>query len=83
MQHRFRVYTGRAGTDAVWGLLREAWASVATTAVTPMQDVLGLGSDARMNVPGEATGSWSWRMRDLPWDKCGMMRSLSEVYSRK
>jgi 4-alpha-glucanotransferase len=48
-----------------------------------MQDVLGLGSDARMNVPGEATGSWSWRMRDLPWDKCGMMRSLSEVYTRK
>lgn len=82
VQHRFRVYTGRAGTDAVWGLLREAWASVADTAVAPMQDVLGLGSDARMNVPGEATGSWSWRMRDLPWDKCGMMRSLSEVYSR-
>ncbi len=82
VQQRFRTYVGRDGSNAVWALLREAWASVASTAIAPMQDVLGFGSGARMNVPGESRGSWAWRLRDLPWDRCGMMRSLSEVYAR-
>ena len=81
-QHRFRVYTGRDGSNAVWALLREAWASVAATAIAPMQDVMGLGSDARMNTPGTGTGSWTWRLRDLPWQSVPMMRGLSEVYGR-
>ncbi len=82
VQHRFRAYTARDGSDAVWALLREVWASVAITAIAPMQDVLGLGSEARMNTPGEAEGSWSWRMRDLPWHRCTMMRGLGETYAR-
>lgn len=81
-QHRFRVYTGRDGSNPVWALLREAWASVGATAIAPMQDVLGLGSESRMNTPGAATGSWSWRLRDLPWSACGMMRGLTDVYGR-
>jgi 4-alpha-glucanotransferase len=81
-RHRFRRYTGRDGGDVAWGLLREAWASIATLAVAPMQDVLGLGSEARMNTPGLATGNWAWRLRELPWERCAMMRSLAKAFGR-
>ena len=82
VQDRFRRYTARDGSDAVWALLREVWASVADTAITPMQDVLGLDNDARMNIPGAPTGSWSWRLRELPWHRCTMVRGLGETYGR-
>jgi 4-alpha-glucanotransferase len=45
-----------------WGLIRLAFSSPARVAIVQAQDVLGLGSDARMNLPGSATGSWRWRM---------------------
>jgi 4-alpha-glucanotransferase len=47
-----------------WSLIRLAFASPARVAMVQAQDVLGLGSDARMNVPGTAKGSWRWRLRD-------------------
>jgi 4-alpha-glucanotransferase len=81
-RHRFRWTTGRDGGDPAWALLRETWASVAGTAVAPMQDFLGLGSEARLNVPGAATGNWSWRLQDLPWQACGKIRSLSDAFGR-
>ncbi len=46
-----------------WGLIRLAFASPAHVAMVQAQDVLGLGSEARMNVPASARGSWRWRMR--------------------
>ena len=42
-------------------LLRLAWESVAALAITPLQDLLNLGNEARMNVPGRADGNWRWR----------------------
>lgn len=45
-----------------WGLIAAAWASRARLAVTPVQDILGLGSEARMNRPGTSEGNWSWRL---------------------
>jgi len=45
-----------------WGLIRLAFSSPARVAIVQAQDVLGLGSEARMNLPGSATGSWRWRM---------------------
>jgi 4-alpha-glucanotransferase len=52
------------GEDGVhWAFIRAALASVAAMAVVPMQDVLGLGSEARMNVPSESDGSWRWRLQ--------------------
>ena len=45
-----------------WSLIRFAYSSPARLAMVQAQDVLGLGSEARMNVPGRATGSWKWRM---------------------
>jgi 4-alpha-glucanotransferase len=45
----------------VQGFASLAWSSVATLAMVPLQDVLNLGAEARMNVPGRAAGNWSWR----------------------
>jgi 4-alpha-glucanotransferase len=42
-------------------LIRLAWSSPAALAIAPLQDLLNLGSDGRMNVPGRAEGSWRWR----------------------
>ncbi len=81
-RHRFRVYSGRDGSDPAWALMREAWASVAGTAMAPMQDVLKLGSDARMNTPGVAKGNWGWRLRELPWQVCTPLREMGEAFGR-
>jgi 4-alpha-glucanotransferase len=56
-----RRYLGRDGRDIAWDLIRTAWSSVGDLAITPLQDVLSLGSDARMNFPGRPQGNWSWR----------------------
>jgi len=44
-----------------WDLMRLAWSSSAALAIAPLQDLLNLGPEARMNVPGRAQGNWSWR----------------------
>jgi 4-alpha-glucanotransferase len=54
-------YLGADGTEMHWTLIRHALASVADTVLIPMQDVLGLGSDARMNLPGRQSGNWQFR----------------------
>lgn len=57
-----RRYLGPGPADDVpRGLVRLAWGSVADTAIAPLQDLLALGSEARMNTPGTAEGNWSWR----------------------
>lgn len=48
--------------DISWGLIEGAVSSVARIAIIPMQDVLGLGSDSRMNIPATQFGNWSWRI---------------------
>lgn len=58
-----RAYLGCAGADDVaWGLIRAVYTSVAATSIIPAQDILGLGSDARMNTPGAEEHNWSWRL---------------------
>jgi 4-alpha-glucanotransferase len=56
-------YVSTDGNDIVWDMIRAAWASVAHTAIAPLQDLLGLGSDARFNFPSRPNGNWSWRFR--------------------
>jgi 4-alpha-glucanotransferase len=56
-------YLGRPANSPAWELIRYAWSSVAVLAVAPLQDILELGSEARMNVPGVAEGNWRWRFR--------------------
>jgi 4-alpha-glucanotransferase len=59
-----RRYLKSDGKDIVWDLIRAAWASPAGFALAPMQDLLDLGTSARMNLPGKPSGSWTWRMGD-------------------
>ena len=56
-----RRYLGTDGSEMHWVLIRAALASVADTALIPMQDLLGLGSEARMNLPGRQQGNWGFR----------------------
>jgi len=57
-----KTYLGIGEEPVHWAFIRAALCSVATMALVPVQDVLGLGSEARMNVPSEADGSWRWRL---------------------
>jgi 4-alpha-glucanotransferase len=81
-QHRLRVYCGRDGSEPGWDLVRLAWASTADFAIAPLQDVLGLDSSWRMNVPGEAEGNWGFRAPDLPSWAADHLRSMAEAYGR-
>jgi 4-alpha-glucanotransferase len=58
-----RAYLGFTDEPIHWVLIHGIISSVANTAIAPMQDVLGLGSEARMNLPGKASGYWKWRMK--------------------
>lgn len=55
-------YLNTDGTDIAWVMIKAVLNSPADTAMIPVQDLLGLGSEARMNRPGVATGNWGWRM---------------------
>jgi 4-alpha-glucanotransferase len=75
----------QAGDDEVnWQMIELALASRAGLAMMQAQDVLGLGSEARMNVPGTAAGSWRWRMRDgaLTSGHAERLRSLTRAAGR-
>lgn len=79
-----RRYVARDGRDIAWDLIRLAWASVADYAITPLQDILSLGAEARMNFPGRPQGNWSWRF--LPehvntWT-LGRLEDLTKLYGR-
>ena len=50
--------------EATWELIRLAWSSASALAIAPLQDLLALGSESRMNVPGRAEGQWRWRCTD-------------------
>jgi 4-alpha-glucanotransferase len=66
-RQNFWSYLKRApGTsaDAAPELMRLAWSSRAALTIAPLQDLLNLGSEARMNVPGRADGNWRWRVRE-------------------
>jgi len=77
-------YLDSNGREIHWDLIRAAWSSVADTAVVPLQDVLGLGSRARMNLPASEQGNWQWRCRAgaLTHKIAEKLRSLTELYGR-
>jgi 4-alpha-glucanotransferase len=78
-------YLDSDGSEIHWDMIRAAWASVANTAVVPLQDVLGLGSQARMNLPASEQGNWQWRFRAgaLTQRIRDRLGSLTELYGRK
>ena len=81
----YRRYAPDAERDPVWALTRLAWASVAETAIAPLQDILGLGTAARMNVPGTASGNWTWRVtaEQLAGGDFDRLGELTATYGRK
>jgi 4-alpha-glucanotransferase len=70
--------------DAAPELIRLAWSSTAALAIAPLQDLLNLGGEARMNVPGRADGNWRWRVREemLSSDAFQWLRDLTEASKR-
>ncbi|MEP7273867.1 MAG: 4-alpha-glucanotransferase [Acidobacteriota bacterium] len=77
-------YLGTDGTEINWDLTRLALGSVARTAIVPLQDVLGLGSEARMNVPARESGNWAWRYtaKELTAARRRRLAELTETYGR-
>ncbi|HZT58069.1 MAG TPA: 4-alpha-glucanotransferase [Pyrinomonadaceae bacterium] len=57
-------YLGTDGSEINWDFIRAVFASTGDTALVPLQDVLGLGSEARMNTPATMSGNWSWRFKE-------------------
>ena len=80
----FRRYVARDGSDAAWDFIRLAWSSVADLAIAPLQDVLGLGSEARMNLPGRPFGNWAWRFRTgaVTPEMVARLADMTEIYDR-
>jgi len=77
-------YLGTDGQEMNWELIRVALASVAKMAIIPFQDVLGLGSEARMNLPATSSGNWRWRFtRDqLTPEITKRLQELTKIYER-
>ena len=80
-----RDYLNSRSDDEIhWNAIRGAWSSVANMAISPVQDFLGLGSEARINTPGVAAGNWQWRLRHgvLTDELAERIAKLTRVYSR-
>jgi 4-alpha-glucanotransferase len=78
-------YLGNSDARHVnWDFIRAGLASCANTVIYPVQDVLGLDSRSRMNVPGTAEGNWRWRLRagQLTAEHAARLRELAELYDR-
>ena len=84
VREAFQAYTCGGGREPQWDMMDLAWRSPAHMAVAPMQDVLGLGSEARMNLPGRPWDNWQWRMRagSLTPDIASRLRELTARHGR-
>jgi 4-alpha-glucanotransferase len=77
-------YLALDGSAIHWEFIRAVMASVADTAIVPVQDLLGLGSEARMNRPGTASGNWRWRLTpgQIAQDVMRRLAEMAETYER-
>jgi 4-alpha-glucanotransferase len=80
-----RAWTRLDPADPAWSLIEVAWGSRAALAVAPLQDVLGLGAGARMNLPGTEQGNWHWRYaaNELTGELARRLRALTESSRRR
>jgi 4-alpha-glucanotransferase len=78
------IYLGTDGHEINWDFIRLALMSLSNTAIIPMQDILGLGSEARMNIPGRVEGNWCWRSTpDMPSEEMrARLRKLTVMSGR-
>jgi len=79
-----RRYLASSGADISWDMIRAVWSSVAEIALAPMQDLLRLGTEARMNLPGKLGGNWSWRMDADALNETlkSRLKEINYLYSR-
>lgn len=77
-RQQVQTYIGADGSDIAWDFIRLAFASVADLAIIPLQDVMRLGDEARMNRPGIAFGNWKWRYLSHQLHD-GLARGLREL----
>ncbi len=80
-----KTYCGLNKTEGYnWGFIRTAYASVSDYAIVQMQDILGLGSEARMNIPSTLGGNWTWRMKKgaTTPQLAKKLYNLSKIYRR-
>ncbi|HQB42008.1 MAG TPA: 4-alpha-glucanotransferase [Polyangiaceae bacterium] len=76
-------YLNTSGATIHWAMIRAAYGTVADTVIIPIQDVLGLGSEARMNMPGQMGGWWAYRLTEQPHAAVAeKLRELTELYER-
>ncbi len=77
-------YLASDGGEIHWDFVRAVWASVANTAIAPMPDLLGLGTEGRMNLPATDSGNWTWRMdkNAISDDVTAKLRIWTETYGR-
>ena len=77
-------YLKTDGREIHWDFIRALFASVANTVIVPMQDVLGLGTEARMNLPNSTSGNWLWRFRAdaLTVELAERLKDGSKLYGR-
>jgi len=84
-EHAFaRAYLNLKEEPIQWAMIRAILSSIADLAIVPLQDVLGLGSEARMNLPGTASGNWRWRFRKgaLTPELADHLREMVALYDR-
>jgi 4-alpha-glucanotransferase len=76
---------GPVGGRPVWPLIRATAASVAEVAVFPAQDLLELGSEARMNTPAVGAGNWGWRAPEASWrpELAARLAAITDVTDRE
>lgn len=79
-----RRYLSRSGENISWNMIRSIWSSTAKFSIAPLQDFLSLGSEARMNYPGQASGNWSWRVlpNQLNSELAEEIHEINFLYSR-
>jgi 4-alpha-glucanotransferase len=84
VKRHLREYLSTNGNEVHWDLIRAACASVADSAVHPMQDVLGLSGEHRMNFPGRGEGNWGWRFSwaQVRPEHAARLRRMCELYGR-
>jgi 4-alpha-glucanotransferase len=77
-------YLNSDGREIHWDFNRVIFESVADTAIIPMQDILGLGGEARMNLPASGSGNWNWRCKenDFSAELVQRLKELTKLYGR-
>lgn len=83
---KVKTYLGLNGEEGWhWGMIRALWTSQAETVILPFQDFRGLRGDSRINIPGQATGNWTWRFGPSEWPQdtdLARLKTLTEISGR-